>query len=228
MLGTIVNAAAIFVGTMIGLLFRGGIRDRFKEIIMDALGMSVFLIGVMGAIKTQQLLVLIISLAVGSIIGEALDIEQGLQKLGMWIERKTAGRFGEVSKGFVTASLLFCVGSMAIVGSLESGLTGNHQTLFAKSLLDGISSIVFGSAMGIGVAVSAVAVLLYQGVITVAASFLKALLVESTITELSAVGSVLIMCIGINILGIKKIRVGNMLPAILGPLVYFGIKALIH
>lgn len=228
MLGTVVNTLAIIFGTLLGLVFRGGIREKYKKTMMDAMGMSVFLIGIMGAIKTNQLLVLIISLALGSVAGEAIDIENKLENLGKLIEQKTANLSGDVAKGFVTGSLVFCVGSMAIVGSLESGLTGNHQTLFAKSVLDGIMSIVFGSTMGIGVAFSGVAVFLYQGIITLAASFLKQILVESVVNELSAVGSVLIMAIGFNMLGIKKIRVGNMLPAIFGPLVYYGFHILLH
>lgn len=224
MLGTIVNALAIAAGTGIGLILKSGIRANYRETIMNAVSLSVLLIGIIGAIKTNDLLLLIICLAVGSIIGEALKIEDRLEGLGRIIESKTSSTDGSVSKAFVTSSLVFCVGSMAIVGSIESGLTGNHQTLFAKAVIDGICSIFLSSTMGFGVVFSAVAVFLYQGVITLASASLKGFLSDEMIREISAIGGVLIMAIGFNMLKIKQIKVGNMLPAIFLPFIYYLAK----
>ncbi len=221
MLGTVVNALAIAGGTAFGLVLKSGIRENYRETIMNAIALSVVLIGMLSAIKTENLLLLIFSLALGSVIGEALKIEDRLSGLGRWIESKTSGSDGSVAKAFVTSSLVFCVGSMAIVGSIESGLTGNHQTLFAKAVLDGIVSIFLSSTLGFGVVFSSVAVFVYQGIITLASSGLKSLLTDVMVQEISAVGGVLIMAIGLNLLKIKQIKVGNMLPAIILPFLYF-------
>lgn len=229
MLGTLVNAAAIVAGGMIGLFFRTGIGPRYEESIRMALGLAVALVGAKGAILAEsELLVLIFSLVIGTVIGEWLDIEGRMERLGKWLQdrlqrrmpgNKDGGNAG-FSRAFVSATLLFCVGSMAIVGSLESGLSGNHQTLFAKASLDGLISVVFASSQGPGVLLSAAPVLLYQGSLTLAATLLKPLLTAVTVANMSAVGGLLIVVIGSNLLGITKIRAGNMLPAIFLPLVY--------
>jgi uncharacterized membrane protein YqgA involved in biofilm formation len=221
MLGTVVNALAIVGGTILGLLLKSGLRENYRETIVNAIALSVLLIGIISAIKTNNLLLLIFSLAIGSVIGEALKIEDRLAGLGQMIEKRTSSTDGSVAKAFVTSSLVFCVGSMAIVGSIESGLTGNHQTLFAKAVLDGIISIFLSSTMGFGVIFSAVAVFVYQGIITLASSSLKPFLTDAIVREISAIGGVLIMAIGLNMLKIKKIKVGNMLPAIILPFFYF-------
>lgn len=227
MLGTIVNSAAIIVGSILGVFLNKGIKDEYKSTIMDGVALVVILIGIMGALDTENIILMTISIVAGSITGEALQIEKKLDKLGSSLEQKLGRGNSNFSKGFVTASLVFCVGAMAIVGSLESGLRGNHSTLFAKSILDGISSIIFASTLGIGVGFSALAVFLYQGTITLGASFVKELLTPEVINEMSAVGGLLIAAIGINILGLKKIRVGNMLPSIFIPLLYFLMKKFI-
>jgi len=221
MLGTIVNTAAIIVGALIGLLFKGGIPDSYNRTIMKSIALAVVLIGFLNAIQTENLLLLIFSLAIGSLLGEMMKIETGLENLGRWLESKVSSSDNSISSAFVSTSLLFCVGAMAIVGALESGLTGNHQTLFAKSLLDGISSIVFASSMGIGVIFSAVSVFVYQGLITLAASSLQPFLTDAVITEMSAVGGLLIVALGLNMLELPKIKAGNMLPAIFIPLIYY-------
>ncbi|MCT4605098.1 MAG: DUF554 domain-containing protein [Marinisporobacter sp.] len=221
MLGTIVNALAIIGGSLIGLLFRGGIPEKYNETILKANGLSVLLIGVIGAIKTQNVLLVIFSMVIGSILGEFLRIEDNLDRLGGYIGNKMGDQEGGIAKGFVTASLLFCVGSMAIVGSLQSGLSGDHQTLFAKSVLDGITSVVFASTLGMGVIFSSIAVFIYQGIITLAASSMKVFLTEAVIGEMSAVGGLLIMALGFNMLAFKRIKVGNMLPAMFIPLIYY-------
>ncbi len=224
MLGTIVNTVAIIAGSLIGLFFKGSIPEKYSKTIMHAIGLAVILIGLKTALKTDDILIIIISLAIGSVIGELLRIEDRLERLGKWLGHLVSGDNEGIAKGFVTASLIYCVGAMAIVGSLESGLSGNHQTLFAKSLLDGIGSILFASTLGIGVLFSAVSVFLYQGAITLAASTLKPFLIPGVVVQMSAVGGLLILAIGINLLEIKKLKIGNMLPAIFIPLIYQILK----
>lgn len=226
MFGTIVNALAIAMGSILGVSFKGGIPEKYNKTVMQAMGLAVVLIGLKSAFQTNNILLLIFSLAIGSVLGELLRIEDMLEKLGKWLERKfqKEGTKGGISEGFVTASLIYCVGSMAIIGSLESGLTGNHQTLLAKSVIDGVSSVVFASSLGIGVLFSSVSVFLYQGFITISSSFMKDLLIPSVTGEMSAVGGLLIAAIGINMLELKRIKVGNMLPSIITPLIYYTIR----
>lgn len=223
MLGTIVNAIAIILGAFVGILIKKGIKEKYKSTIMDGIGLSVVIIGIMGGIKANNIILAIASIVVGSIIGEMIDIDLKLDHLGLTMEKSFGKGDSNFSKGFVTASLVYCIGAMAIVGSLESGLSGNHETLFAKSILDGITAVIFASTLGIGVAFSAIPVFIYQGAITLLANVVKDLLTPEVINEMSAVGGILILAIGINILGIKKIKVANMLPAIFIPLVYLSI-----
>jgi len=227
MLGTIVNTVAIIAGSLIGLLFKGSIPEKYGKTIMHAIGLAVILIGLKTALKTDDILIIIISLALGSVMGELLRIEDRLEQLGKGLGRLLPGDNDGVAKGFVTASLVYCVGAMAIVGALESGLSGNHQTLFAKSLLDGIGSILFASTLGIGVLFSALSVFFYQGAITMAASTLKPFLTPGVVAQMSAVGGLLILAIGINLLEIKKLKIGNMLPAIFIPLIYQLLKQVV-
>ena len=224
MLGTIVNTVAIIAGSLLGLVFRGGIPKKYHVTLMQAISLAVILIGLKMAFKTEGILLVIFSLVIGGLIGEFIRIEDRLENLGKFFETRFSKAGNGIAKGFVVTSLIFCVGSMAIVGSLESGLTGNHQTLFAKSALDGFASIIFASSFGIGVLFSSVSVFLYQGLITLTASLIKPFLVSVVINQMSAVGGLLIMAIGVNLLKIQKIRVGNMLPAIFIPLIYYMIK----
>ena len=230
MLGTIVNTIAILAGSLVGLFLKGGIPKRLNEAIMKALGLSVLFIGISGSLKCTETLLLIISLVLGVMIGELLDLDGALNRLGQFIENQfkkySKGENG-VAEGFVAASLLFCVGSMAIVGSIQSGLAASHEILFVKSMLDGITSIIYASTMGIGVAFSAVAVFLYQGVITLASGFLGSSLVESQITNIGAIGSVLIMALGLNMLEITHIKVANFLPAVFIPMGYYIAQSLL-
>jgi len=231
MLGTIVNSLAIIVGSLIGLLFSKGIPDRYKEIIMNGVALSVMLIGIKSALKSDDLMVVIFSMVIGAALGEWVRIEDRLEGLGQFLERKISAKSsdtGSFARGFVTASLVFCVGSMAIVGSLESGLTGNHQTLFAKSVLDGVTSVIFASAMGLGVMFSSAAVFLYQGLITMTAVVMKNFLVPETISQMTSVGGLLILTIGMNMLKITSIRVGNLIPAIFLPLLYYMVSGFIR
>ena len=173
MLGTFVNCLAIICGSLVGILFKNGIPEKYNKTVMHAIGLAVILVGIKSALGCDDLLVIIISLAVGSVLGEFIGIESYLDKLGDFLETKLFKNSKGFSTGFVTAALLYCVGSMAIVGSLESGLTGNHDTLFAKACLDGISGIILTSSLGIGVMFSAVPVLVYQGGITLMAGGIK-------------------------------------------------------
>lgn len=220
MLGTIVNSGAIILGSLVGILLKGGIPERINDTIMKGLSLCILIIGVSGAIKTNNMILLIFSVVIGALIGEIIDIDKWLKGLGDKIELKLQGRGGKVSEGFITASLVYCVGAMAIVGALESGLSGSYKTLFAKSMLDGISAIMFASTLGIGVMLSAVSVFIYQGTITLAASLIQGILITSVVNEMSAIGSLLIIGLGFNMLGLTKIKVANMLPAIFVPIFY--------
>ena len=229
MLGTIVNALAIIIGSLLGLLLNKGIPENYKNIVMSGVGLSVVLIGLKSALTSDSLMIVIFSLIIGAVIGEFLKIEEKLERLGEHMEQMVASKSSDQSsfaRGFVTASLVFCVGSMAIVGSLESGLTGTHQTLFAKSVLDGVTSIIFASTLGLGVLFSSLAVFIYQGLITLLAVFLKGYLVTETISQMTSVGGLLILAIGFNMLKITSIRVGNLLPGIFLPLLYFSLQRL--
>ena len=221
MWGTIVNSLAIAIGALFGVGLNKGIKDEYKETIMNAIGLTVIIIGIIGGISSENIILVIISLVLGSIIGEVIGIERKLDNLGDRLQDRFGAKDSNFSKGFVTASLVYCVGAMARVGSLESGIQGNHSTLFAKAIIDGITSIIFASTLGIGVAFAAIPVLIYQGSITIFASLIKGLFTPELINEMSAIGGILIMAIGINILDIKKIKVGNMLPAIIIPILYF-------
>ncbi|MCE5229853.1 DUF554 domain-containing protein [bacterium] len=236
-LGTIVNTAAVIAGGLIGSRVKHGLPERFRDIVMQAVGLAVVIIGVSGTLheifntkpgSTDPVMLMIFSLVIGSVIGEWIGIEAWLGRLGKWFEAKfAADGDGSFAQGFVSASLLFCVGAMAIVGSLKDGLEGKTEILFAKSILDGVSSIVFASTMGIGVVFSAVSVLAYQGSITLLAKFIAPYLTPEVTSQMSLVGNVLILAIGINLLRIRVIKVGNMLPAIFLPLVYYFVLKLI-
>ena len=235
--GTIVNALAILAGSVAGIclsrlagrfssvLPAGAIKlgERLQTIIMQGLALCVLYLGISGSLEGQNTLITILSMALGAILGEALDLDRRMQSLGNWVQRRTerllpAHGKVSVSEGFVTASLLFCVGAMAIVGALQDGLTGDHSTLFAKALLDGISAIIFGASLGIGVSFSAVAVFLYQGIIALLASFLSPFLGDAVIAEMTCVGSLLILVLGTNLLNVTKIKVMNLVPAVFFPI----------
>ena len=189
---------------------------------MKGLALCTIYIGISGALEGSDTLQMIISIAIGALIGEIIDIDKWLEKLGTFLEGKfnKKGKYGSIAQGFITSSLLFCVGAMAIVGSLESGLKGDNTTLFTKSILDGISSIIFTSTLGIGVIFSIGTVLIYQGGIAICAGMLSNVLSNTVITNMSAVGGLLILGLGLNILGVTKIKIANMLPAIFIPIIF--------
>jgi uncharacterized protein len=227
MLGTLVNVAAIVAGTALGVLFKHGISERIQKVALQGIGLCVLVIGLMSAIGTEIPLLLVISVTLGGAVGAWIGIER---RLDTWGER-TQKRFHKeggvpFAEGLVTATITFCVGAMAILGSVESGLYHNYQLLFIKSALDGFFAMLLATTFGFGVALSAVPVLLYQGAITLGAGFLAPLLTDTMMVEISAVGGVLVLGIGLNLLGIKKIHVGDMLPAVLIPPLYFLISSL--
>lgn len=233
-IGTIVNVLAIAAGSTIGMLARKGIPDRLQQSVMKALGIATMFIGLSGTlaemlvvtpdgISTRGVMLMIISLVIGTVFGELLRIEDRLESLGDTLKklklfRNTDAAFTE---GFVTATLVVSIGAMAIIGSFNDGLGLGAEVLFTKSILDFVSTMIFASTLGVGVLCSLVPMGLYQGLLTVLAQFLKPLFDGTNIvSDLSLVGSVLIFAIGINLLAGKSVKVGNMLPALLVPVVY--------
>jgi len=228
MLGVIVNFAAILIGGGIGLLVKKGVPERFSTAIMAGIGLCVLFVGISGALSGGSTINLIISIVLGVTTGTALKIDERLNWLGQKIEQKVSpnGKIEgkpSISQGFVTASLLFCVGAMAIVGSINSGLVGDHSVLFTKSTIDMISALILAVTLGVGVLFSAGAVLIYQGLIVLLAHALRPLLESySLIAEINGAGSLLIIALGLNMLGLTKIKVADFLPAIFfAPLVYY-------
>lgn len=222
MVATLVNCGVIIVGCIIGLFIKGGIPERFNKIIMNGLALCAMFIGFSGALEGNNTIITIVSMAVGALIGELIDIDKWLNKLGETIQKKLDkgnGKESRIAEGFVNASLLFCVGAMSIVGALQAGLAGNYDTIYAKTVLDGVSSIIFSASMGIGVIFSSVTVLLYQGGITLCASFLSGILSQAVIAEMTAVGSLMIVGLGLNLLEVTDIKIANLLPGILVPVV---------
>ena len=223
MLGTIVNSIAVIVGCLVGLVVKGRLNEKISITVMQGLALCTLYIGISGALKGENTLIMILSVDIGALIGEIIDIDKRLNNLGEYLESKFNGKKESnvsIAEGFVSASLLFCVGAMAIVGSLESGLSGNHNTLFTKSILDGISSIIFTSSLGIGVIFSSVAVFIYQGGITLGAGLLSGILNDMVIANMSAVGGLLIAGLAFNMLGVTKMRIANLLPAIFLPIIF--------
>ena len=225
MIGTLINSAAIVLGGLLGLLIRKGIRAELEKLIMQGIGLCVVLIGLQGALETEQTLLMILSIAIGGFLGNFLDLDRRLNQLGTWAQhRLSKNQEGDTfAQGFVTASMIFCVGAMAIVGALDSSIRGDHSTLIAKALLDGITAIVLAGSLGAGVLLSAAAVLVYQGAIALLGTLISPLLTTELITEVSAIGGLLITAIGLNMILDCKIKVMNLLPALLVPAVYFPI-----
>ncbi len=233
MLGTIVNTIAVVIGALLGMLLKRGLPEKMSDTLMKGLGLCTLFLGISGSLKGEDSMVLILSMVVGAIIGEGIDLEEKIDQLGQWIEKKLKGKKqdkgGKVSiaEGFVTASLLFCVGAMAIVGSLQSGLQGNHEMLFNKSMLDFVAAILFASSLGLGVAFSAALLFLYQGSITLLAQWIAPFLSDTVINEMTCVGSVIIIGLALNMLGITKVRVMNYVPAIFIPIFLVPLMAML-
>ena len=227
MLSVIVNTLAVLVGSSIGMLLKKGIPERITDTLMKGIGLCTLYIGMSGALKGQNTLVLILSMAIGSVIGEGLDLDGKLNRFAKGMENrfKKGGNQISLAEGFVTASLLFCVGAMTIVGSLQAGLSGDYEMIFTKSVLDFISSMVFASSLGIGVMLSAAFVFVFQGAIVLLAQFVAPFLTDAVIAEMVCSGSIIIFALGLNIVGITKLKVINYLPAIFLPIVLCPVLA---
>ena len=225
----IVNAIVVILGGLLGLLLGGRLQEKHTQTIVNGLGICTIVIGITSAIATSNILVVIMCLVLGTIVGEALKIEHRLDSMGDWLKARVAKNGGSrFTEGFVTASLLFCVGSMSIMGSFDAGLRSDYNTIFAKSALDGVMAVTFAATMGVGVLFSSCTILIYQGALTLLAGLVEPYLSAEVIVEMSAVGGVMIMGTGMNILGLTKsrIKVGNMLPAIVFPVIWFAIKGI--
>lgn len=229
MLAVFVNTVVVLVGGLLGMLLKGCLKEKHTQTIVAALGLCTVVIGIMSAVTTSNILIVILCLVAGTFIGELLKIEKQLDRAGDWLKKRASkGNNSRFTEGFVTASLLFCVGSMSIMGSFDAGLRGDYSTIFAKSALDGIMAVTFGATMGLGVLFSALTILVYQGALTLLAGLIEPLLSAQSITEMSAVGGVMLMATGLNVMGLGKerIRVGNMLPSLLFPPLWFSLRTL--
>ena len=230
-LGTLANAAAIIVGSLLGLLIKNGISDRYEKMVFTSVGVAVMFIGIVGVVQNAgNSMMLVLSLIIGGLIGEALRLEEWMEGLGEKLKKRvikegdteSAPKFVE---GFVSASILFVVGAMAIIGSINDGMNHDPSILYTKSILDGITSVILASSMGIGVAFSALPILIYQGLITILASLVAPLFTETLLANISYVGNAVIFCIGLNFLFPKKIKTANLFPALFMPiLLRFFIK----
>ena len=224
----LVNTAAVLCGSLIGILFSSRLNDRLRDAVMKALGLCTMLIGVQSALKTQELLCVILCMVIGTVIGELLRIDDGIEHAGDAIKAKLPkgkGGGSRFTEGFVSASILFCIGSMTIMGSLEAGIRHDYSIIYAKSMMDFVSSMAFGAAMGFGVTCSALFVLVFQGGLTLLAGVIGSALSEAAVTEMSAVGGVILIGMALNMLECtnKRIRVANMLPAIFLPILWMAI-----
>jgi len=232
MLGVLVNAGAVIIGSLAGLLLHKGVPERFSDAIMKALGLCTIYIGISGALEGNSLIVLAVSLVLGVAAGTALKLDDRLNRLGKMLEKRFASKGGSENKpsfaqGFVSGSLLYCVGAMAIVGSINSGLLGDHSIIYAKSTLDFVASIMLTVSLGIGVMFSAVSVFVYQGLLVLLAGLLRPVLNDpALIAELTGVGSLVIVALGLNLIGVAKIKVADFLPAIILAPIVFKIAAL--
>lgn len=236
-LGTIINAALVVAGSVIGLILKKAIPDEMKKSIVQALALATVAIGLIGVVTasctakdngvlaSSYTLLMVISIAVGTLVGAVFNIEKRLDRLGELLQKKFSSEGSSFAEGFITASLVYCVGSMAILGSLRDGIYHDPTILITKGMIDGIMSVVFASTIGIGVVFSAASIIVYQGIITVCASLLSPLLTEAVIAQMSLVGSILIMGIGFNLIYDTKLKLANMLPAVFVPLVWYIIQA---
>jgi len=214
MFAFLVNTATVIVGSSLGLLFGPKLKEKYKSIVLYSLGLVTIVIGVSMAIKSKSIMLIVGSMILGALGGQWLAIEERLEKTGEYIKKRAGSSAEQFALGFVTASLLFCVGPMTVVGSVEDGLYGKGELIYIKSLMDGFASIALSAALGAGVLFSAIIVLVYQGALTFLARYLQGALSEPVVNEMSAAGGVIVIGIGINVLGLARIKVGNMIPAL--------------
>ncbi|BAX78938.1 DUF554 domain-containing protein [Labilibaculum antarcticum] len=215
MIGTLVNVVAILVGGSLGLIFRTRIPERMFKIVFQAIGIFTLYLGVSMALKANELLIMVFSLVVGALIGEFLRLEDRVENLSELLKKKIGSKDDKFSTGFVTSFMLFCLGAMTILGSMEEGMGNEPTLLLTKSMMDGFSAVALAAVMGVGVLFSVIPLLIYQGGLTLLAALFGGVIPEVIITEIAGVGGVLIIGLGISILEIKKIKVLNMLPALL-------------
>lgn len=215
--GVLINAAAVAVGGVLGTLGGRLMPEKMKQTVLAATGLVSIGIGISGAIGSSNQLIPILSLVIGSVIGELLHIEDGVTRAGDWLQKRF-GKSGSITEGFVTGSLVFAAGAMAVMGSLESGLKNDHTILMTKSVIDMAGSVAFAGSLGIGVAFSALSILVLEGTVTLLASLLTGVLTDAVITEISVTGSLIIIGVGLNVLGLTKLRIMNMTPALLLPI----------
>ena len=216
MIATVINAGAIILGSIVGLLIRKGIKEEYRRVVFTAAGLTSLTIGIQMVIKTDHILAFALALMVGGLVGTMLDVEGGIERVGERLKKRFASRSeGAFSAGFLNGSVLFCSGAMAILGSFQAGTEGDYSLLFTKTVLDGFVSIIFAGAMGIGVAFSALSVLVYQGVLTLLSGYIRPYVSDLMLAELTATGGALIIMIGLGLLEIKSFKTGNFLPAIL-------------
>lgn len=229
-LGTIVNTIAVIIGGITGMLLKNGLKQRFQDTILQGLGLAVMFVGVGGAmsgmlkivdngLESTRSLMLVISMVLGAIIGEMINIELRIEQFASFLKEKTKSKDSKFIEGFVSTSLVICIGAMAIVGSFQDGLVGDASILISKAMMDFVIVMVFASTLGIGTVFSAIPIFLYQGSLTLCASFLAPYFTETVIANLSFVGSVLIFAVGTNLCFQTKIKVGNLLPAIFIPII---------
>ena len=227
MTGTLINLVAILIGSAAGVLFGSRLSENLKNTVVSGMGLFTMAVGLQMFLKTENALIVLGALILGAILGEWWGVENGLENLGVWLEKRLSGKSEGGSshfvRGFLTASVLYCTGPMAVLGSISDGLRGDYLTLSIKSVLDGFLSVALASTLGIGVAFSALPVLIYQGSISLLAAQLDAIVTKTMMNEMAATGGVLLMGIGISsLLELKKIRVGNFLPAlVIAPIIVY-------
>ncbi len=219
--GAVVNFFTVIAGTLIGMLFKKGIPERVKATLMNGMALCVLYIGITGLFEDgTNILIIIASFAIGAVVGELADFDGIVNRLGAGLEKSLGKGDTKIADGFVTATLLFCVGAMTVVGSIDSGISGDNSTLYSKSIIDGVSSVALTSSLGIGVMLSAIPVLVIEGGLTLLASVVSPILTEAAVAHMSVIGSLLIIAIALNMLGLTKIKVMNYLPSVFLPLIF--------
>lgn len=214
MIGTIVNVIAVLIGGTIGTFISINIPERFTKIIFQTIGVFTIWLGIKMALKSNHILIMIISLILGAIVGELMDIDKYINRFGDYLKRKLKIKNETFSEGLITSFLLFCMGSMTILGAIQEGLTGKATIFYTKSVMDGISSLILSSSLGVGVIFSIIPLFLYQGGLTLIASSLNNALTTVMIQDLTAVGGIILIALGFDIMKIKRIKVANLLPAL--------------
>ncbi|MDE5054679.1 DUF554 domain-containing protein (plasmid) [Niallia taxi] len=230
LMGALANAIGVSVGTLLGSLLRR-IPESMKDTVMKIMGLAIVVLGMQMGLKTENFLIVILSLAIGAVIGELLSLEDKITKLGDWLEKHVgSNKQGSISQGFITGTLIFVVGAMGIIGALDSGIRGNNDVLYTKAVIDGFIAIILTTTLGIGVLFSAIPVILYEGLIAIFATQIVRLvpdaLMDQFVIEMSATGGIMIIAIGLNLVGITKIKIANLLPALVVAIVVVSIMHL--